>query len=70
MPTKFKPDSFNYVGVRGAKMRVIVKNYIKSTSKKELIDTINNPNSKSKLKQKCRNELARRGVRLRLVSDV
>ena len=64
MPTKFKPDSFEYVGTRGNRTAVKVKNYIKATSKQELFDYINNPNSKPKIKQKCVNELIRRGVRI------
>ena len=64
MPTKFKPDSFEYVGTRGNRTAVKVKNYIKATSKQELFDYINNPNGKPKVKQKCVNELIRRGVRI------
>ena len=37
--------------------------YIKCKSKEDLIDYINN-GQKPKIKQKCRNELARRGVKL------
>ena len=64
MPTKFKPDSFDYIGVRGSRKQVLRKSYIKNTSKKELIDYINDSNGKAKIKQKCINELTRRGVRL------
>ena len=64
MPTKFKPDSFEYVGTRGNRTAVKVKNYIKATSKQELFDYINNPNGKPKVKQKCVNELIRRGVKI------
>ena len=64
MPTKFKPDSFDYIGVRGNRKQVLRKSYIKNTSKKELIDYINDSNGKAKIKQKCINELTRRGVRL------
>lgn len=64
MPTKFKPDSFEYVGARGSRKQVIVKNYIKQTPKQELIDYINSDSSKPKIKQKCVNELTRRGVKL------
>ena len=64
MPTKFKPDSFEYIGARGSRKQVIVKNYIKQTPKQELIDYINNDSGKPKIKQKCVNELTRRGIKL------
>lgn len=68
MPTKFKADSFEYVGTRGNRTAVKVKNYIKSTPKQELFDYINNPNSKPKIKQKCVNELVRRGIKIQWTS--
>jgi len=37
--------------------------YMKSKSKEELFDYINN-GQKPKIKQKCRNELTRRGVKI------
>ena len=64
MPTKFKPDSFDYIGVRGNRKQVLKKSYIKNTSKKELIDYINSSNAKPKIKQKCIKELSRRGIKL------
>tara|TARA_R110001583_G_scaffold159110_1_gene310917 strand:- start:148 stop:390 length:243 start_codon:yes stop_codon:yes gene_type:complete len=64
MPTKFKPDSFEYIGTRGDRKQVIVKNYITGTPKQELIDYVNNSSSKPKVKQKCINELNRRGIKL------
>ena len=64
MPTKFKPDGFEYIGVRGSRKQILVKSYIKNTSKKELIDYINDSYGKPKIKQKCRNELTRRGIKL------
>lgn len=64
MPTKFKPDSFDYIGVRGSRKQVLRKSYIKNTSKKELIDYINDSNGKPKIKQKCIKELSRRGIKL------
>ena len=64
MPTKFKPDSFEYKGTRGNRTQVLVKNYIKSTPKQELFDYINNPSGKPKIKQKCVNELTRRGIKI------
>ena len=36
--------------------------YIKTIANKELEDLIESPNTKSKIKQKCRNELIRRKV--------
>ena len=64
MPTKFKPDSFEYTGQVGSRKQTRVKNYIKGTPKQELFEYINSPSSKSKIKQKCVNELTRRGVKL------
>jgi len=68
MPTKFKPDSFEYIGTRGNRTQVLVKNYIKATPKQELFDYINNPSSKPKIKQKCVNELIRRGIKIKWTS--
>tara|TARA_B110001454_G_scaffold204873_1_gene214009 strand:+ start:259 stop:471 length:213 start_codon:yes stop_codon:yes gene_type:complete len=70
MPTKFKPDSFEYIGLRSSRKQIKVRNFMSATSKKELIDYINNAYGKPKIKQKCKNELTRRGVKLRWVSDV
>jgi len=64
MPTKFKPDSFEYKGTRGKRQAVKVKNYIKATPKKELFDYINSSSGKPKIKQKCVNELTRRGIKV------
>lgn len=61
MPVKFKPSQTTLV--RGSKNTVTTHYYIKNTPKQELIDYINN-GQKPKIKQKCRNELARRGVKL------
>ena len=68
MPTKFKPDSFEYIGTHGDRKQVVVKNYITATPKKELFATINNSSAKPKLKQKCKNELIRRGIKLSYIS--
>jgi len=68
MPTKFKPDSFEYKGTRGNRTQVLKKNFIKATAKQELIDYLNNPNGKPKIKQKCLNELTRRGIRIKWIS--
>ena len=64
MPTKFKPDSFEYTGQVGSRKQTRVKNYIKGTPKQELFEYINSPSSKPKIKQKCMNELRRRGVKI------
>ena len=61
MPIKFKPTQKTLV--RGTKTVKTVHYYIKNTPKEELIDYINN-GQKPKIKQKCRNELTRRGIKL------
>ena len=63
MPTKFRPDNYRYEGHGVTRKQIIEKSYIKGTSKDELFEYINNPSSKSKIKQKCVNELTRRGVK-------
>jgi hypothetical protein len=69
MPTKFKEDSFAYEGRGRARVQKLVKHYIKGTPKHELIDYINNPSGKPKIKQKCLNELTRRGIKIKWVSE-
>ena len=64
MPTKFKEDGFVYEGRGRARTQKLVKFYIKGTPKQELIDYINNPSGKPKIKQKCMNELTRRGIKI------
>jgi hypothetical protein len=66
MPTKFKKDGYEYSGSGFGRNRTQVakKYFIKQTPKLELIDYINSANGKPKIKQKCRHELTRRGVRL------
>ena len=61
MPVKFSPSfkEFN----KQTKSVTMKHDYIKCKSKEDLIDYINN-GQKPKIKQKCRNELARRGVKL------
>lgn len=61
MPVKFSPSfkEFN----KQTKAVTMKHDYIKCKSKEDLIDYINN-GQKPKIKQKCRNELARRGVKL------
>ena len=60
MPIKFKPSQTVYVKGKG---KVTTNYYIKNTPKEELIKYINE-GQKPKIKQKCRNELVRRGVNL------
>ena len=66
MPTKFKKNGVEFIrGERGTKPKQVVKKYfITQMPKAELIDYINNANGLPKIKQKCRNELTRRGVEL------
>ena len=61
MPTKFKKDGLEYRGSRAQRVAVKKKYFISQTPKQELIDYINSPSGKPKIKQKCRNELTRRG---------
>ena len=60
MPIKFAPSQTTFVKGQG---RVTVHHYIKNTPKEELIKYINN-GQKNKIKQKCSNELVRRGVKI------
>jgi len=59
---KFKKDEKRVV--RGTKQVQVIKHYIKQTPLDELMKYINNPNGKPKIKQKCRNEVVRRGYRI------
>jgi hypothetical protein len=60
MPVKFKPSQTTMVKGKG-----LVTNhyYIKNTPKQELIDYLNK-GQKPKIKQKCLNELTRRGIEI------
>ena len=60
MPVKLKPSQTTFVKGQGRKTQHY---YMKNTSTEELIDYINK-GQKPKIKQKCRNELTRRGVKL------
>ena len=64
MPTKFKADGLEWSGKFADKKSKVKKYFIKQTAKSELLEYINNPNGKPKIKQKCRHELTRRGVKL------
>lgn len=60
MPTKFKPSQTTFVKGKG---KVTTHSYIKQTPKEELIKYLND-GQKPKVKQKCMNELARRGIEI------
>tara|TARA_R110001592_G_scaffold1805_10_gene10838 strand:- start:2306 stop:2512 length:207 start_codon:yes stop_codon:yes gene_type:complete len=60
MPVKFKPSQTTFVKGKG---KVTQNYFIKNTSKEELIEYINN-GQKNKIKQKCSNELVRRGIEI------
>tara|TARA_X000001316_G_C888434_1_gene11105 strand:+ start:328 stop:531 length:204 start_codon:yes stop_codon:yes gene_type:complete len=65
MPVKFKPSQKKID--RATKKETIEHFYMKTTPEKELFDYVNNTNSKPKIKQKCLNELTRRGVKIQWV---
>jgi hypothetical protein len=67
MPVKFKPDQKTYNRQTGK--TTIERFYIRNVEKQELFDTINNKNTKPKLRQKCINELTRRGVQIEWVNE-
>ena len=60
MPIKFKPSQTTMVKGQG---KVTNHFYIKDTPKEELIDYLNK-GQKPKIKQKCLNELTRRGIEI------
>ncbi len=65
MPTKLKPSVKTLNRKTG---KTITENfYMKSMSKESLFEHINDNRSKPKTKQKCRNELSRRGVKIVMV---
>ena len=61
MPVKFGKSSI--VKDRTTGKLITQHEYIKTKSKDDLFDYINN-GQKPKVKQKCRNELVRRGVKI------
>jgi len=65
MPTKFKPSST--VRLRGEAKATTNNYYIKNISQTELFETLNNNNTVPKRKQKIRNELVRRGIKIAMV---
>tara|TARA_R110000824_G_scaffold295274_1_gene483594 strand:+ start:203 stop:523 length:321 start_codon:yes stop_codon:yes gene_type:complete len=71
MPAKFKPsdramtrNSFGRMSIASGKTKPMVHHYLKCQSIKTLIDAINSDRTKPKHKQKCRNEVVRRGIKL------
>ena len=64
MATKFKPSERVYKRGVPTKQLPWRHFYIKNTPKQEVIDYINSDRGKPKIKQKCRNELTRRGIKL------
>ena len=60
MPQKFSPSQTTFVKGKG---KITTHSYIKQISKEELIKYIND-GQKNKVKQKARNELVRRGVKI------
>ena len=62
MPIKFKSDERVYN--RATKKTTVHKHFIKQTPLEELMKYINNDNGKPKIKQKCRNEVVRRGYKI------
>jgi len=72
MPAKFKESERVYrKDARGRRMatdsqkcKVYKHYYLKQTPKKELFEAVNSPRTKPKQRQKCLNELVRRGVRI------
>tara|TARA_R100001460_G_scaffold70788_2_gene111485 strand:+ start:536 stop:811 length:276 start_codon:yes stop_codon:yes gene_type:complete len=68
MPAKFKPSEKIYK--RGVPARNLPTRhyYLKNTPKEELFAEINKHNVKPKQRQKCLNELTRRGIKVVWVS--
>jgi hypothetical protein len=70
MPTKFKQSERAYSKNSFGRMNTAVKTtkwnhfYIKCQSKATLLEAINSDRTKPKIRQKCTNELQRRGVNL------
>jgi len=62
MPTKFKRDE--KIRVRGSSKVQTLKHFIRQTPLVELLKYINNDSGKPKVKQKCRNEVVRRGYKI------
>ena len=59
MPTKFKKDFKRWD--RATRTTAVEKFFIKDTPLDTLMEYINNPMGRPKVKQKCRNEVIKRG---------
>jgi hypothetical protein len=76
MPAKFKPSEVVINRVRGQRMSTYtpIKKYkhyyMKQMPKAELFEYINKYNAKPKIRQKCLNELVRRGIEIVWVDQV
>ena len=68
MPMKFKPSQKVYKRGVPTSQLPVQHFYMKQTPKKELFDYINSNNAKPKIRQKCLNELTRRGIKVEWVS--
>jgi len=68
MPIKFKPSAV--VRDRQTGKPVTEHYFIKCMSQKELFEELNKDNTKPKVKQKIRNELSRRGIKIQWVTKV
>ena len=64
MPAKFKKSHKEYKRGVSASKQPMKHYYLKNTAKQELIDYLNANNAKPKIKQKCLNELTRRGINI------
>jgi|TARA_B110000196_G_C20871775_1_gene532424 hypothetical protein len=67
MPTKFKKDETVVKKIGDQKIKANNRFYIKSVNLDNLIKTLNNENTKPKIKQKIRNEITRRGIILKRI---
>ena len=68
MPAKFKPSEKVYKRGVPTSQLPVRHYYLKSTPKEELFAEINKYGVKPKQRQKCLNELARRGIKIQWVS--
>ena len=64
MPTKFKARERVYVRGVPTDRQPVKHFYVKQMTKEALFEAINSDRVKPKVKQKCRNELVRRGVKI------
>lgn len=64
MPAKFRPSQRKYVRGMATKNMPMEHFYLKNTPKQELFAEINKYGVKPKQRQKCLNELVRRGIKV------